>query len=525
MNDSNPLAKATRSNLTRRTFLTASGVGAVAVALSLAGCQPKPAGPGEEGVRELFGARLGDFSTWDPWIVQDANRLMHSQLFDPLLIATSDTEFVGALATEWDFADDGMQLVFTLREGVTFHNGEPFNADAVLKNIERAMDASIGHNLAGPMAVIKEAKALSDYSVQIDFEQPAAPVPTLQVIAGMFIIAPAGLADVAREPIGTGPFSLESWKPSQEAVFARNDSYWADGEPVLDKVTLEVFSDPATMILSYQGGRTGFVTAPPDNRLKELSENGSSLLLPDVVSTFWCLAINVTETPFDNRLVRQALSHAIDRDSAAENAFFGFSKPVQTPFHDSSRTLYDPSRTNLYPYDLDRTKSLLEEAGVSNLSFECLNSTAYKQLSQVLVTLQQDLQSIGVDMQINELEGASWVERWVAGSFTVTASSSAIKLGDPVRTFAGIAPLRADEKNNCHWFDSEYQQTAKDAAAKLDQNDRLDLYGKLARQIETEAWVIPICTGPRHEAVKDSVDNVEYKGLDQLTSFSKTTVS
>ena len=144
MKNSTSHAPMTRSALSRRTFLTASGVGAVAVALSLAGCQPTTSIPGEPATRELFGVRLGDFSTWDPWIVQDANRLMHAQLFDPLLIATSDTEFAPALATEWEFTDDGMQLVFRLREGVTFHNGEALNADALLKNIERAMDAAIG---------------------------------------------------------------------------------------------------------------------------------------------------------------------------------------------------------------------------------------------------------------------------------------------------------------------------------------------------------------------------------------------
>lgn len=295
------------------------------------------------------------------------DRLVHFK-FDSLA-------FTPGLATSWEFPDP-QTLVFTLREGVTFHDGTPFNAEAVEYNIDRVQNHP-NTKVPADLAAIESVEIIDDLTIQLNLNRPdSGVVGILADRAGMMVSPTAAEAadeqQLNNTPVGTGPFKLAEYSEGDRLLVERNENYWQAGLPYLDNIEW-LFSGGEQAALN--GLRAGDVdvalTLRDFSQVEPLqSESGINVIQSPSLHTDGCY-VNDEIAPWDDVLVRQAWSHAMDRATLAEVFTFGLAQPAYLPVppqHWSSAE----SMVGVNGYDLDKAKALLTEAGLESVDVKVL---------------------------------------------------------------------------------------------------------------------------------------------------------
>ncbi len=368
-----------------------------------------------------------DVSTLDPAIGYDwQNWSMIKSLFDGLMdYKPGTTELVSDLAESHTLSDDGLTYTFTLREGVTFHNGRVMTAEDVKYSLDRVTNpetqspgAGFFGSIAGFDAVASgEADSLSGVTVvdpqtiSITLSRPDATF--LHVMAINFSsVVPKEVVeefgeDFGKNPVGTGAFELSDWTLGQHLIFSRNEDYWKEGLPNLDQITFEVGQEPVVALLRLQQGEVDipgdgippakFVEVSNDEQFKDFIIEGGQLQTGYIT-------MNVKMPPFDNLAVRQAVNMAINKERIVR-VINGRAVVANQPLPPTMPG-YAPDYKG-YPYDPEAAKSLLADAGFAD-GFETelyvYNTDPNPRIAQ---SIQQDLKAIGIDASIKSLAQAN----------------------------------------------------------------------------------------------------------------------
>ncbi|WP_249292187.1 ABC transporter substrate-binding protein, partial [Achromobacter ruhlandii] len=290
-----------------------------------------------------------------------------SNLYDGLTMRGADLKLQPGLATKWEYLDDNKRLRFTLRQGVKFHNGEPFNAEAVKFTFERLLGAE---GAKGPQKSnydsIGEVKVVDEYTVDFILKQPDPVLLTKLAGYGAMIVPPKYIQEKGEEnfnthPVGTGPFKFESYQPKVNVTLARNDDYWG-GKPKLDKVVYRFISEPGTQVAELQAGRVDIATLIPLGLIETVKKSGNA----DVISTggpvAFALRYNTKNGITQNRDVRRALIMAVDRDTIVKQLLLGQAKTIAS-FQGPQSFGYNPEQKPL-PFNPAEAKKLLAGAGI-----------------------------------------------------------------------------------------------------------------------------------------------------------------
>jgi peptide/nickel transport system substrate-binding protein len=310
--------------------------------------------------------QFGDFGL-DP--VRHSGRVAESMLrhiYEPLVRFEKDfATVVPALATEWERLDE-LTMQFKLREGVQFHNGEPFNAEAVRYSILRPLQEETRGNLAGSRyGTIEDVEIVDDYTINLITRFPD-PVLIFRLAAGFHtnIMAPEWAAQgqevVSREANGTGPYKLVSWRPNEDLVLEANPDYW-DGPPEIERVRITVISETATRVAALRTGEVHIATDMPPEELPAIDESDRARVMTvdsNRSAFYW---ISVEAEPFDDPRVRQAINYAANVDGVIATVLAGMGTRLATtvpPFAFGFNPDLEP-----YPHDPDRARELLAEAG------------------------------------------------------------------------------------------------------------------------------------------------------------------
>jgi peptide/nickel transport system substrate-binding protein len=352
-----------------------------------------------------------DLTTMDPHNSTAAvDRQVYQSIYNPLVRLDKDLTIKPALAEQWEYSDP-VTLVLILRKGVKFHDGTDFNAKAVKVNFDRMLDPEIQSFRTSEIASIKEVRVVDDHTVELLLKKPdAALLAHLTDRAGM-IISPAALEkfgkDLARNPVGTGPFQFVKWAKDDYLMVKKFDSYWqngADGKPLpyLDQVIYKPVTDAIVRLTSLKTGTLDMIdsVAPQDAAgLRRQRE----LVFDEVPGLgYMGLSLNHKKPPFDKLEVRQAVAYALDRDVVAKTILAGTAIPGQGPIAPSSWA-YDPSVAP-FTHDPQKAKELLQKAGVVlPVKFGCYVTNTPESI-QVAQAWQQQLAEAGMEMQIELLE-------------------------------------------------------------------------------------------------------------------------
>ncbi len=375
-----------------------------------------------------------------------------AKVFDGLLEYGFDLKPIPSLAESWSISPDGKTITFKLRQGVKFHDGQPFTSADVkftimevlkkyhprgintyrdLKDIETPDASTAVFKLARPAPYLM--MALSGY------ESPMLP----QHIYGKGDIQHS---DYANKPIGTGPFKFVEWKRGEYVRLDRNPDYWKKGLPYLDRIVARFIADSATRTAVMEKGEAqiaGFGALPYNdvNRLAKLPTLAMTTKGYEMVSPIVELDFNTRKPPFDNEKVRQAVSYAIDRKFIIDNIWFGFGKPATGPISSNFAPtgLYTADVTNYnVPDGVERANKLLDEAGypkkADGIRFEIVHDlTPYgEEWQRFGEYVQQALSKIGIKASLRYEDVATWLKRIYTDYDFQLTSNFLYNLADPV---------------------------------------------------------------------------------------------
>ncbi|MCL2420937.1 MAG: ABC transporter substrate-binding protein [Defluviitaleaceae bacterium] len=444
----------------------------------------QPAEPAATG-RDTVTINLpADISNLDP--ANTANNpdfTIFHQIFNRL-VDNSAQGFVPAIAESWELVDDGMAYIFNLRQDVLFHNGQALTSADVVFTFQRAMESPF---VGAPLAVIADVSAIDDYTVRFDLQHPFAPfLSAIQMIwiVSEQVVTEAG-EDFGRNPIGTGPYMFANHQSGQSVQLIRFDDYFR-GAPPIREVNFMVILNPATTSIAVEAGDIDLAIHAPAEDLNRLAGLPNLASTPFDTSSLNFVALNVNEAPFNDPLVRQAISHGIDRDSLVIMVADGFGTPAHSFLNDLTFG-YSPDVTT-YPFDVERARELLAEAGYPD-GFEISLKTVGGAFDSQAQVLQGNLAAIGITARIELMDQAAFLNDLFTGAYD--AAVLAISLGDDADNWSVV--LASDGGMNFTGHHSaEIDRLFEAGRIATDANERIAIYRQAAQQVNDDAAFIPV---------------------------------
>lgn len=313
------------------------------------------------------------------------------------------------LATSWETPDDCKTWIFHLREGVRFHDGTPFNAEAVKFHFDRILDPETGATRRKLIEDVTEIEVLDEFTVAFRLNSPNCILPERLSNTFACIVSPTALLDrgaeeFGRRPAGTGPFMVEDWNQATMVIrMKRNPDYWLPDAIKFENLELrQVMENTTRLILLEQGVLdVADISYPHVNVVRE-SEEITLQTAPQLSIRY--IGFNTQNPPFDDVRVRRAANYAINKQDMVEYVFFGVGSPAVGPFPDVLPA-YNPEMT-VYEYNPEKARQLLAEAGYPN-GFECTmwsyESGLYRSTADACVNY---LREIGIEVTLKVFDNA-----------------------------------------------------------------------------------------------------------------------
>lgn len=354
----------------------------------------------------VYGYPIG-VSRLDPHrasISQDGTTLFPA--YDRLVHLAPDGDFIPGLAEEWEFTDEGSTLTLTLREGVTFHDGAPFDGEAVKANIERAQSIE-GSSVATDLEVIESVTVVDPTTVELALSEPnVAIIGSLADRAGIQV-SPQAIADgvnLDEQMVGAGPYKMVAHTPGSSTTFERNDEYW-DTENTPDVATLEirVIADQVSRLNALRTGQID-ATQLGQNQVSELEGQDDIDVIVNTELQYLYVVQNRARANQDDLRVRQALVHGLDRQAICDALLFGLCELTDQPFPPGYFAYDDSIDDVLYPYDPERARELLDEAGVEELDVSMLIPAGLPTYPEMAEIIQAQWADLGITVSIEPAE-------------------------------------------------------------------------------------------------------------------------
>ncbi len=335
---------------------------------------------------------------------------MVAMVVQPLVQLNQQGKIAPDLATSWSMSSDGLTYTFNLRPNVKFSDGEPLNAAAVVKSLDRLNAPQTYSSQPGNLKVIKDVTAVNGSKVNVQLKSAFSPFmgAMTQVTAG--ILAPNSFDQhgntLARVqwPIGTGPYTYTGRVIGEQLSFGRNPSYWGT-KPAYAKQVYKVVPDAASREALVRSGQAQVIMTPPPNDLPDLEKSGSGvkvILAPDDRM----IGVNInTQDPrvpqLSNPLVRQALNYAVNKTALIQRVQFGAAKPLTAPLASSVFGYCDSTAQNTYNFDVNKAKQLLQQAGATNLNLTLASPNGhYANDYEDSQAVAADLEAVGIKVTV-----------------------------------------------------------------------------------------------------------------------------
>lgn len=341
------------------------------------------------------------------------DEVVYANVFEGLTRIDRDGVVQPGLAESWDVSDDGLNYTFTLREGVTFHDGSSFEADDVVFSFERAMAEDSVNAQKGLFEPIEAVAASGSQEVVVTLKRPTGHFLFNLGWGDAVIVAPESADSNKALPIGTGPFMFDRWVQGDRIELKSNPDYW--GEAVqLEHAVFQVVPDPAAAMAAMMAGDLdAFPNFPAPESMVQFEADPRFTVKIGTTEGETILAINNGRPPLDDARVRQAIAHAIDRQAIIDGAMFGYGTPIGSHFAPHHPAYVDLTET--YSYDPEKAKVLLAEAGhADGLALTLrLPPPSYARRGGEIIAAQ--LAKVGIEAEILPVEWAQWLEQVFKG--------------------------------------------------------------------------------------------------------------
>src|SRR5437899_1729395 len=466
----------------------------------------------------LHWGQIGDLVTIDAILWSPVSNNTLGQVNEMLIDYDDDLKLMPRLAESWEQSSDNTSIKLNLRKGVQFHTGRDFTSDDVEYNILRARDPK--NPFAAVVAVGSTWWASWEkpdkYTIILKSDKPRPGVfdflQYLRILDKDTMDGP----DATTKVVGTGAFKFVEWVPGDHFTLVKNPNYWESGHPYLDGVNVSIFRDAQAMVAALESGTldvADLVPIPDADRLR--NDSKYKLYQTHDLGQYFYATVNCGQAPMDNKLVRQAINYAIDRQRFTETVMKGFTgEPRALPWAKSSPA-FDAGKNKAYAFDLDKARSLLALSGLSNIEFDVSWALAgyaseYEQLATII---QSDLATIGVKANLKPTDPPTFTQqglgknppfsgmRLSAGAFT--------QLFEAGSEFA-LSRTYGYASNAAGFYDDTWTQLASSVATEPDPAKRKQLYSDINDYLLDQSFTMAITPYPDIVGTRPNVMDLKY---------------
>ncbi len=463
------------------------------------------------------------------------------QVLENLVIFGKDSMDVEPqLAESWSISEDGLTWTFKLRKGVTFHDGEPFNAQAVYDSFARIIDET--HPLHGygkwrylslSLKPVTAINVVDDFTIQLVTEKPYAPLLNNLALWLCPILSPKAMHEykdqIGQNPVGTGPFKFVKWVKDDQIVFERNDDYWGEKAKV-KQIVLKSIPEPSARLMALQSGAVDIADDLDPDSIKLVEKNPDLAMIKRPSVNVGYLALNTEKAYLKDPKVRIGLSHAIDKNTIIQAIFQGMAIPAKNPFAPSIWGYNDEIEP--YAYDPAKATKMLKEAGFDftrELELWAMPvSRAYMpDPVKTAELIQAYLAAVGVKAKIVRMDWGTYLKKTSNGEHDMCMLGWLGGNADPDNFLYGLLSADTAEtpgaSNVALWKNAEFTELCKQAQKIFDKEERAAKYMKAQEIAHNEAPWIPLAHTTIVRCYNKRLDNVPLRpnGLNSFQMVSK----
>ncbi|MFW6250506.1 MAG: glutathione ABC transporter substrate-binding protein [Alkalispirochaetaceae bacterium] len=446
-----------------------------------------------------------------------------------LIYMEEDGSLTPMLAESWESNEDSTVWTFKIREGVTFHDGEPLNAEAVAANLRRFVDPDVGAAYAFLLGTVEEIEAVGEYELQLSLSQPFAPILAHLSHSFVGIVSPAQLEDLEPDdtfeiPVGTGPYVMSDWSRGESLSLEVNEDYWGD-VPEIPNVQFDIIPESSALIVALETGEAdAIMRIPPQETDRLEGESGIEVVYEQSVRTIY-IGFNNQKEPFDDPLVRRALNYAVDKQSIVDGLFDEVFTVADAPVVPA---VFGYESVGPYEYDPDRAQELLEEAGYPDGFSMTLHHPSGRYLLDATVAeaVQDMLAEVGIDVTLETREWSSYLD--FTSQPPEEAEYDAFMLGWGTVTLDSDYGLYAllhsrqwnPNGNNRGFYENErVDELLDEARVETDRERREELYAEAIELIWEDAPWIFLYNEGQINANRDYVEGLIHHPLENLSAW------
>ena len=426
------------------------------------------------------------------------------------------------LAESWETPDD-LTYTFTLRPNVTFHNGKTLTAEDVKFTFDRIKDEATASPRVAQFNPVDEIEVVDDKTVTFHLGAPYGPFLATLSSGFSSIVPNDDTIDLQSEMVGTGPFMLKTWEQDTETVMAAHTAYWNPDQPKVETLRWRILPEESARLAAVRTGEIHITSIADPLTVQSATDSEGVTVLEQETTDYYLLGFNTVEPPFDDPKVRQALSLGIDRQAIIDAVFFGrgqVSGPVVPTLGDWAQPV---EQLPNYTVDIDKAKSLLEEAGQSDLSFKILVGSLYQEFVNIALVIQDQLAEIGVTVELEQVEWATFIDRWLARDFQSFVSFNSAGNDPDGELYSAFI---TDGGTNAFQFsDEEIDRLLESGRTTTDAEARKTIYQNLEVALAEATPVIFISTRVAFFAVREAVRGFQPTSAQTWRTLADATIA
>jgi len=426
------------------------------------------------------------------------DEVVYANVFEGLTRFGADGSVKPALAKSWQISDDGLTYTFKLQSGITFHDGSAFNAEDVKFSLDRSRAENSTNAQKQLFESIDSIEVSDEETVVITLSAPNGAMLFNLAWGDAIVMSPDTFDKAKTAPIGTGPFKFSRWVQGDRIEIEKNPDYWGTAAK-LDQVTFKFISEPTAAFAALMAGDVdAFPVYPAPENLAQFEADPRFTVVVGSTEGETILSTNNLQAPFDNKLVRQALAHAINRQEIIDGAMFGYGTPIGTHFAPHNPAYKDFTENSAY--DPDKAKALLKEAGFEDGFTTTLKlpPPSYARRGGEIIAAQ--LRQVGINAEISNLEWAQWLEQVFRGKdfgLTIVSHTEPMDIG-----------IYANPEYYFQYDNSDFQLLIADLTLETDEAKRTEMLQQ-AQEIIANDYV----NGFLFQLAKTGVANSKIVGL------------
>ncbi|KGX92961.1 glutathione ABC transporter substrate-binding protein GsiB [Pontibacillus halophilus JSM 076056 = DSM 19796] len=350
-----------------------------------------------------------NFTSMDPHDTNDNQSYSaQSAMLEGLLGFDEDLNIVPVLAKDYSVNEDSTEFTFQLKEGITFHDDSPFNAEAVKANLDRLTDPDAQLRRSSLFELVKSTEVVDEYTVKVILEKPFGAMANNFAHPAAAMISPKSIEnseDIGQEPVGTGPFEFEEWQSGDHVTLVKNEDYREKGLPKTEQITFKVVPESGSRVAMLQTKEVDYVTSVSPSQVEDLDDKDGITIQNEPGLLVRYISMNTMKEPFDNPKVRQAMNYAIDKEAYAKVVYNGYATTLKSSI--APDTQHYSEQENTYSYDPEKAKELLSEAGYPD-GFETTIWGGTSSIKQKMMEFyKQQLSQVGITLNVVPMEGGT----------------------------------------------------------------------------------------------------------------------